>query len=294
MQLLPAKFYFLRSVASGPRNVARRAGFTLIELVVFSAVFSVISITTISILLMVTRVQVRQNAAASVNQESLFLLQTIQRYVEQATLIDMSADAVTSTLKIRMTTSTYDPTYIYLASSTVYLKETDAGSAIRLTSDKILVTALTFVKRVNAGGHDTVNVAMTLEYNNPSADSLYAHSVETSVSRIGSARFNSNLLSAAAGTYAFGSATNTWIGLNNTIFFSGSRVGINAPSPQQKVEVNGGLRLNVGTRLQFFPAGDFLGRPKRRRSERHGGRLRQRRYGRPRVEDYLLTKRAIN
>jgi type II secretory pathway pseudopilin PulG len=96
------------------RQIRPRKGFTLIELLVFVVLFLFFGTMFVVILVAVTRVQVRQSAAAEVNQQSQFLTQTIQNYVQSARLVDMTADTALGTLKLRESNSANDPTYIYL------------------------------------------------------------------------------------------------------------------------------------------------------------------------------------
>src|SRR5439155_3691810 len=79
-----------------------RSGFTVLELILFTAIFVGTGVIFITILLTITRVHVRQSAVAEVNQQSQFLLQTIQRNVASASLIEMQTDVATATLKLRM------------------------------------------------------------------------------------------------------------------------------------------------------------------------------------------------
>jgi hypothetical protein len=224
-------------------NPNPKAGFTILELVVFSAIFALASISFIGILITITRVQVRQGAAAEVNQQSLFLLQTLQRYIEQSSLVEMDANVATSTLKLRMPVSQIDPTYVYLSGDKVYLKETDSGAPQVLTSDKVKVTNLTFIKRSNPAGKDSVSLTFSMEYNAQNPQQKFSQILNTSVARVSAATFDSNIVPSTGNTFKLGVSQSDWQSINNTIFFSGANVGIGAPNPGQTLEVNGGIRL---------------------------------------------------
>lgn len=88
-----------------------KRGFTLIELIVFIAIFSIIIVSLIAIFVSLVQVQSNQSAVASVNEESQFLIQQINYYVSSARLIDMTQDVAGSTLVLRELSS-QDPTYI--------------------------------------------------------------------------------------------------------------------------------------------------------------------------------------
>jgi len=89
-----------------------RRGFTLIELIIFTAIFSAVFASIVAIFITVTRIQTSQGNAVNINQESRFLVDTIRRYVRESSLIEIPVDVTTSTLKLRMSTSSGDPVYI--------------------------------------------------------------------------------------------------------------------------------------------------------------------------------------
>ncbi len=224
-----------------------RRGFTILELLIFTAIFTGAAMAFIAILVAVTRVHVRQNAMAEVTQQSQFLLTTIQRYVEQSSAIEMANDSTTSTLKLRMASTTGDPAYIYLSGTTVYLKQTESGTAEPLTSDKVQITSLNFAKRSNPGGHDSVSVAFLMNYNATNIQHRFTNEIDTAIGRVSAATFDSNILPSTGNTYRLGTAAADWQAINNTIYFSGSNVGVGVASPGQTLEVNGGVRLNTTT-----------------------------------------------
>ncbi|MDP2598390.1 MAG: type II secretion system protein [Candidatus Liptonbacteria bacterium] len=224
---------------------ASRRAFTIVELLIFIAIFVVVVSAFITILVSVTRVQVRQTAASEVNQQSQFLLQQVQYYVERSSLIDLAQDAATSTLRLRMATDSEDPTIIYLASSTVYIQQ-GASAAAQLTSSKVNVTALTFTKRAHASAHDSVSVSFIIAYNG-SLQQTFSQALDTSIARVNAATFDSNVVPSSTATYSLGVSGQVWTSVNGVLYFSGSNVGIGVSSPAQALEVNGGLRLNTAT-----------------------------------------------
>lgn len=230
-----------------PTTYSSRQGFTIIELLIFSAIFSIMAISFLSVLVSSVQIQAKQNATAEVTQQSQLLLDTIQYYVQGASVVETAADTATTTLKLRMASSTVDPTYIYLSGSTVYLQQTDTGQAQALTSDKVAVSNLAFTKRANSPGHDSVSVGFTIAYNSSSSQQAFLQSLSLSVARVGAATFDSNITPASNNTYTLGSVAQDWKSINGTIYFSGSNVGIGISTPGQTLEVNGGVRLNTTT-----------------------------------------------
>lgn len=221
-------------------------GFTIIELLIFAAIFSVMSVAFLSALVSSIQIQTKQLAASEVNQQSQFLLDTIQYYVQSASLIEMSSDAATTTLKLRMSSSSTDPTYIYLSGSAVYLKQTDSGTAQALTSSKVSVSNVSFTKRANNPGHDSVNVLFTMAYNSTSPNQSFLQNLQLSVARVGAATFDSSIVPASNNTYKLGTSAQDWQSINNTIFFASGNVGVGsgASSPTQLFQVGGDMYIS--------------------------------------------------
>ncbi|KKW46861.1 MAG: hypothetical protein A3A43_01605 [Candidatus Liptonbacteria bacterium RIFCSPLOWO2_01_FULL_56_20] len=228
------------------RRFASRRGFTLLELLLFSAIFVITTISLFTILTVVLRIQARQGSAAEVNQQAQFLIQTLTRSIERASLIEMAQDMATSTLKLRMASSTDDPTYIFLSSSTVYLKVTDSGAPQPLTSERVVVPGLVFTKHANPAGRDSVKVSFSIAFNSSNPQQAFSQTVNTAVVRMGPVVFASDVVPSAAGLFSVGTTTqNLWQSINGLLFFSGENIGIAAPNPSQKLEVNGGVRVNT-------------------------------------------------
>lgn len=229
-----------------------RAAFTLLELLIFLGIFTAIIVSFMGVLVVVNRVQVRQSSSIEVAQQSQFLLQAIQYNVERSSLVEMTTDLATSTLKLRVSSSTADPTYIYLTSGRVYLKETDAGAPQPLTSTRVNVTSLTFTKRANVPSKDSVAVSFTVEYVTNNLQQRASQSFATAIARVSAATFDSNVVPATNNLYKIGSIAGDWQSINSTIYFGGAGnayvgIGPGLSSPQQRLEIDGGVRLNTVT-----------------------------------------------
>ncbi|MEK9173513.1 MAG: prepilin-type N-terminal cleavage/methylation domain-containing protein [Patescibacteria group bacterium] len=251
-------------------NGISRRGFTLIELLIFSAIFTVISVTFIAILISVTRVHVRESSNAEVNRQSQFLIHTIQRNIEESSLIDIEVDPVTgtkttSTLVLRMPASSDDPsnfarTYIYASSGIAYIKTKDNGAPEPLSTGRVKVDSLIFTKRSNPPGHDSVDISLSISYNTDNIQKKFAQVIKTSVARVNAATFDSNLIPASTTDLVIGTAAVEWRSINGTINFKEEaegnylRVGINQANPTYRLDIftlptqsdDGGLRV-VGT-----------------------------------------------
>lgn len=223
-----------------------RAGFTLVESLIYISIFVAVSLALLGMLVVLTRLQARQGSAAEVNQQSQFMLQTIQISVEQSNLVDLTTDLVTSTLKLRMTSSSIDPTWIYLSAGKIYLQQAN-GAPQALTSDKVNVTTLNFAKRANPPGKDVLAVAFIMSYNTSSSQQQFSRSLATTVELNSPALFDSDIKPSSTNVYALGAVAQDWQSINDTIFFGNGNTGVGTANPGQTLEVNGGVRLNTAT-----------------------------------------------
>ncbi len=241
--LPPTTYYTYRS----------KKGFTIIELLAFSAIFAIVMVAFITMMVAVIRIQSRQSAAAEVNQESQFLLQQIQYYIERSSLVELNQDIATSTLKLRMAASSLDPTYIYLSSGTpgtVYLQQTATGTPQPLTTPRVNVTSLTFIKRSNAPGHDSVSVSFVVANNTQNATQQFSEALQTAIARVNAATFDTGVFPSSTTGLPLGTATQYWSNVNgvlnfglpgsNNVYFTGY-AGVNMGSqPTQALQVAGG------------------------------------------------------
>ena len=142
-----------------------RRGLTIIELLIFIAIFSVVIVGIITVLITTVRVQSRQASADEVETQGQFLLQQIQYYVQSARLADMPLDAPgTLTLRESAASSSLDPTIITNASGTVYLQQGVNGTPQALTSNKVTVSNLAFVRHYNLNGSSSALGAESVSY----------------------------------------------------------------------------------------------------------------------------------
>lgn len=224
------------------KRMKPRAGFTLIELIIFIGIFSVAMGAFMSVFMDVSGVAVRQSSIAEVQSQSQFLLQTIQHYVERSSMISMEVDEGSSRLELRMPSSTEDPVVFSMSGNAVKLT-TKSGLAqaatSTLTSNKVEVSNLAFTRRSNPGGKDSVSASFVITYAAGNPTQRFGHSLRSSFGRVSAATFDSDLVPDESASYDLGTSPEHWRSINNTIFFSGSRVGIGISSPSSPLEVSG-------------------------------------------------------
>ncbi len=242
-----------------------QSGFTLLEVIIFSAIFAIVAVSFTAILISITGVSIRQTGSSTVNQESQFAMQTIQRYIQNSGLIDIklpstqtgdpphlsfiNLSATSSVLKLIMPSSTIEggdgatsTVKIYASDGVIYL-EGRSLTPERLTTDKVRVDKLEFIKRSNLpNGHDIVDVALTISYNTPDITRKFSQFLQTSISRASAASFDDNLVPNTDNSYSVGLEGTKWNSINGLIKFDTTgNVGIGSqPNIRYKLYVDGG------------------------------------------------------
>lgn len=216
-----------------------RHGLTMIELLIFVGLFTLVIVGFISVLVLVININSRQTSANEVNVQSQYLLEQIKYYVERSSLIDISQDTSTSTLRLRMKSSSEDPTIFTVASGTAYIQK-GSGGQTALTSSRVTVSSLTFRKRSNPPGKDSVDVSFLMQYNTQNLKQSFFQSLSSGLTRVSAATFDSNLIPSSTATYKLGTTGAVWSSINDVIYFNGSTVGIGVSSPNAVLQVSGG------------------------------------------------------
>lgn len=232
-----------------------KRGVTLLELLVYAGILSITSALMVGILSTLVRVQNNQLSLVEVSQQANFLIQTIQRNVRDSSVVivktsssttplDADADpAEGEALRIRMSDPTRGIVTIYLSSSTVKIVETNESTSVEtstdITNSKVLVTNLSFQKRTNPPGHDTILVSFTMSYNTSNPQLALTRNFQSAISRVSAAVFESGIFPSTSGLN-LGSASQPW----GDILVSG-KIGVKNTSPTYDMDVTGGLRATA-------------------------------------------------
>ncbi len=199
------------------RSIHSKLGFSLVELMIYIAIFMVSAVFLVAILTTFTRIQSRQTSEGEVNRQIGFVGDTIQRLVQNASLVDMTAGVATSTLKLRTASSTNDPTLVYASGTAVYLKQ-GSSAPIALTNSEVTVGSFLVTPYVNPGGVTIVQLNLTMSYQATNPTGQLTRSLATSIARVSAAQFDSSVYPNADGTLDLGTATNEW----RNAYFSGT------------------------------------------------------------------------
>ena len=164
----------------------QRKAFTLIELLIYMAVFAIVIVGFVTIFVSMLRIQSQQSSQTQVEQEGQFLIQQIQYYVESARLVDMSLDTATGTLQLREFSLSNDPTLIYATNGIVYIRQGSGvpGTPTPLTSSNVTISQLSFTRHYNfasstASGADSISFSFTMGFNVSNTLQQYTGSFES-------------------------------------------------------------------------------------------------------------------
>ena len=193
-----------------------RKAFTLIEVLIYTALTAVVGMLMTGVLLSVSQVHQRESASTEVTGQLNFITQTIGRLVRTASNIEITAGVSTSAIKLRMQDSAKDPTCISLVSGTIKLAEgpgTNPNDCSATTSDltntRVVVNALNFKKFVQYPGHDTVSYDIQITYNSQNPKAQVQRSLSSAIARVSAATFDSSLLPGNT-TYEIGQSGSAW------------------------------------------------------------------------------------
>jgi len=207
---------------------------------------------------------IRSNQAEVANNEVTTQLNTvltdIQNQVNQSSNLEVypsvtnlaSPTSTGSFLKLRMNSSSTDPTCIYLASSTVYMaqgpdptnaSQCNQSSATALTTSQVLANNLTFTQITVPGGHASVSISLQITYNSSNPAFAISKTLQSAIGRVSAATFDDNLLPNADNTFDIGQIAPNLRWRNGnfagtvTIGTAGGALGIGTETPSGVLDV---------------------------------------------------------
>lgn len=175
-------------------------GFTLVEVLIYVAIFTVSAIFLVGILTVVTRTQVRQASLNEVTSQLSFVTQTITRLVRESSIVENERGVASSTLVLRMASSSLDSVKVYADISTgvLYIESipdgSSSGSVSALTSSRVRVSDFSATKYENPGGYAVVDISLTLESQGSNPQGNVARTWHGAVARVSAATFDSDVV----------------------------------------------------------------------------------------------------
>ena len=178
-----------------------RRGFTLVELLIYSAILTIVGGVLTGVLVTSVRTQNKDTKSNEVAQQLDFVLSTAQRLVRESSLIDTAYEGSATgtacsqycTIRLRIEDSSRDPIIIRSNAGGVYLKE-GSSEEVPLTTNEIVVNNFKFSKFEVAGGHASVQLDATFSSNTSNPQLAVTKSLQSAISRVSAATFDSDLI----------------------------------------------------------------------------------------------------
>lgn len=192
-------------------------GFTLVELLIYTAIFTMTAGLLTSILIMISNIQTKENASFEVTRQLQFITQTVQYAIRDSAVVEAvyegndPAIACTQFCSVRLRESdpALDPTIITSDAGGVYIQE-GANPKVPLTSTKVRVSSLTFSKTNNPGGMSTTAVGLSIIYDGGTPELTFTKSLTSAIAHVQAATFDSELLPDTDAARGVGSSTLRW------------------------------------------------------------------------------------
>ncbi|HQQ38670.1 MAG TPA: prepilin-type N-terminal cleavage/methylation domain-containing protein, partial [bacterium] len=180
--------------------------FTLIEILIYTAIFSVVAAGIIGVAWNVTRIHTSQIAENEVDENLRYVMDLINSKVRDASIIQ---DATGTTLILQMPDSTKSPVIFSLNNGTIFMQEGTADP-VAITSDKVVVTALEFQRVSMPRAKDGIRINLTIAYKEPTGSTGAEREYLTTVSRVHAIVFDSDILPRDSNLYNVGLDVARW------------------------------------------------------------------------------------
>ncbi|MEX2032940.1 MAG: type II secretion system protein, partial [Candidatus Colwellbacteria bacterium] len=189
----------------------RNHGFTLVELLVYTAIFAIVAGLLTTIFYAVINTQKKTSVSGEVSQQLNLVLTTVQRLVGDSSLVEAvyegnnpsSPCATFCTLKLRREDPAKDPTVISSNATGIYLQE-GVSPQVTLTTNKVLINHFRLTKQEIPGGHAVVEISTSFSYNTTNPTFAVTKAIESAIARVNAATFDADLIPNQDNTFDIG------------------------------------------------------------------------------------------
>jgi prepilin-type N-terminal cleavage/methylation domain-containing protein len=152
------------------------SGFTLIEMLVYVAIFSIIVGALVSFMLLMSQSRINNQIVLEVNGQGTEVVRVITQALRNAVNINTPATSTSaSLLSINTTLASTTPTTFTITSGVLYKTE-GINPSVALTNSKVIVSNLNFSNLSKTATFGTVRVSFTISDNSASAQAQYNYS----------------------------------------------------------------------------------------------------------------------
>lgn len=154
----------------------KKNGFTLIEILLAVSITSVLLLTLVFFVRDIVEIEQKQHILRTVHEQGDRIMQHVIQHIHDAeSIIEPNATGETGDeLLISSLLADLDPVEITLSGGVMYI-EKDGGGTVAMHNDEVTTSNLRFTNRTHSPGWDTVDIELTLQYNNLSTRDFYAY-----------------------------------------------------------------------------------------------------------------------
>jgi len=171
----------LRTVTASPRqdagyslscnkdySVRRAKAFTFVEILLYIGLVSIFIVTLSSFMGFFNQAQLKSSTIEDVNQQGLYLNEVISQAIRDSDGIATPARGTNASLVTLSTSKSpaRNPIKIELISGKVYMSE-GVGTAVQITSDRVIVTNLNFINASQLTTSGNVHFQISINHKNP-------------------------------------------------------------------------------------------------------------------------------
>jgi len=152
------------------------SGFTIIELLLYVAISSIILLVTSLFLSTLLEARVKNQIIAEVEQQGVQVMQIITQTIRNAELVNSPANGASgSSLSLNTSLASTTPSIFDLSAGVVRIKE-NGNSVINLTNSKVSVSNLSFYNLSRPGTPGVIKISFTISAINNSNRNEYSFS----------------------------------------------------------------------------------------------------------------------
>ncbi|MBT4277762.1 hypothetical protein HOD96_03410 [Candidatus Falkowbacteria bacterium] len=157
-------------------SISNSNAFTLIELILYIGIASILLVTISSFLFILLESRVKNQTIAEVEQQGIQAMQIITQTIRDAEGVNSPTQGTSgSTLSLDVITAGNDPTVFDLSSNTLQITE-GSGGAVSITNSRIIVSDLTFRNLSYSNAQGAIKIEFTLTHINPEGRQEYGYS----------------------------------------------------------------------------------------------------------------------
>lgn len=181
----------------------QRKGFSLAELIIYLGILGVSAGIFGGMLNTITTTQVNEFNQNEVSGQLNFAIQTIQRYVRAASIIQGDSGVPSSTIVLQMPVTAQNPTTIYLQNNRIYITQGASSTPHAITNDKVSIDNLEFRRFAQPASKDVVQIDIAISQQSAGGQRI-ARSLRSAITRVNAAAFDSDLIPNSDGSYNVG------------------------------------------------------------------------------------------